>query len=257
MDEQWFDEFALDWRLEGRAHRTVELYVRDLRKFFVEYPEPTLGNAKEWLAATGSRSVQRKRAQALRAFGKWATGTGLAGLEWMQRVPLVSEVILPQQTAVESDYLAALTRVRSLRDRAVIELLWSCGLRRSELAALRVEDVDIEGGFVVVRQAKSRKPRIAPLSPSATRALRHLTRVREEGALLGLSSNGIRLLLSRLGAPSAHAWRRGWAVRALGSGVSETSVRAAAGWTSGAMVSRYTKALSESLAIEEFRRIWS
>ena len=44
--------------------------------------------------------------------------------------------------------------------------------------------------------------------------------------------------------PSAHAWRRGWAVQALRSGVSETSVRAAAGWSSGAMVARYTRALS-------------
>ena len=61
----------------------------------------------------------------------------------------------------------------------------------------------------------------------------------------------------RLGAPSAHAWRRGWAVQALRSGVSETSVRAAAGLSSGAMVARYTSALSEELAIDEFQRCWS
>jgi integrase len=60
-----------------------------------------------------------------------------------------------------------------------------------------------------------------------------------------------------LGAPSAHAWRRGWAVQALRSGVSETSVRAAAGWSSGAMVARYTRALSGELAVEEFQRRWS
>ena len=41
-----------------------------------------------------------------------------------------------------------------------------------------------------------------------------------------------------IGVPSAHAWRRGWAVQALRNGVSETSVRAAAGWSSGAMVAR-------------------
>jgi hypothetical protein len=35
-----------------------------------------------------------------------------------------------------------------------------------------------------------------------------------------------------------------------------TSVRAAAGWSSGAMVARYTSALSGELAVEEFRRIW-
>jgi len=56
--------------------------------------------------------------------------------------------------------------------------------------------------------------------------------------------------------PSAHAWRRGWAVQALRSGVSETSVKAVAGWSSGAMVARYTLALSGELAVEEFRRTW-
>ena len=72
-----------------------------------------------------------------------------------------------------------------------------------------------------------------------------------------MTSNAIRLCLNRLEAPSAHAWRRGWAVRALRAGVSETSVKAAAGWSSGAMVSRYTKMLSGELALEEFSRCWA
>jgi hypothetical protein len=38
--------------------------------------------------------------------------------------------------------------------------------------------------------------------------------------------------------------------------VSETSVRAAAGWLSGAMVARYNRALSGELAVEEFLRSW-
>jgi len=50
--------------------------------------------------------------------------------------------------------------------------------------------------------------------------------------------------------------RRGWAVESLRKGVSESSVRAVAGWSSGAMVARYTRALSGELAVEEFQRIW-
>jgi integrase len=61
---------------------------------------------------------------------------------------------------------------------------------------------------------------------------------------------------SSIGARSAHAWRRGWAVQALRNGVSETSARAAAGWTSGAMVYRYVNVLSDHLAITEFQRSW-
>jgi hypothetical protein len=71
-----------------------------------------------------------------------------------------------------------------------------------------------------------------------------------------MTGNAIRLRLQRMDIPSAHAWRRGWAVQALRNGVSETSVRAAAGWSSGAMVARYTSALSGEIAVEEFKRSW-
>ena len=42
-------------------------------------------------------------------------------------------------------------------------------------------------------------------------------------------------------------------MHALRSGVSQTSVQAAAGWSSGAMVTRYTAAVSGELAISEFK----
>jgi len=84
---------------------------------------------------------------------------------------------------------------------------------------------------------------------------KHLGR-RTQCSLFGMTPNAVHLLLQRLHAPSAHAWRRGWAVQALRSGDSETSVRAAAGWSSGAMVARYTRALSGELSVEEFQRSW-
>jgi integrase len=74
--------------------------------------------------------------------------------------------------------------------------------------------------------------------------------------ILNMTGNAIRLRLNKMGVPSAHAWRRGWAVQALRNGVSETSVKAAAGWSSGAMVARYTRALSGEIAVEEFQKSW-
>ena len=52
-----------------------------------------------------------------------------------------------------------------------------------------------------------------------------------------------------------YKWR-GWAVESLGRGVSEHSMRAAAVWSSGAMVARYTRARSSELAVAEFSRAW-
>jgi integrase len=254
MFTDFLDEFRLDWELSGKAHRTVELYSRDLHSFLTGYPKPTLADAKAWLASTDSLTVRRKRGQALRAFASWCGHNAVSGLEWASQLPLAVEPVRPQQTATEADYRAALAAATTVRDRAVIELLWSSGLRRNELASLTIEDVDLYGGFVVVRTSKTGKPRVAPLSASAVLAVRRLIRGRDNGSLLGLSGNAIRLLLQRLGAPSAHAWRRGWAAEALRRGVSEASLRAAAGWSSGDMVTRYVQAFSEELALAEFRR---
>jgi integrase/recombinase XerD len=171
-------------------------------------------------------------------------------------VPLAKETMRPQITVTDFDYKKAVCAATTMRDKALIEVLWSCGLRRSEIARLEVSDVNFSEGFLVIHTSKTGKPRIAPLSPPARHALRKHIGKRTQGSLFGMTTNAIRLCLQRLGAPSAHAWRRGWAVQALRSGVSETSVRAAAGWSSGAMVARYTRALSGELAVEEFQRIW-
>lgn len=257
MDKSLFEEFRLDWRLAGKAERTANDYVRALQDFLLAQPEPTLVGAKEWIASTTSNVVRRKRGQAIRAFGKWATQHGYDVFPWWCQVPLAREVQMPQETVVEAVYKESLGRAVSLRDRALIEVLWSCGLRRSEIAKLEIEDVNLVEGFLIVRTSKTGKPRIAPLSPSARHGLRKHIGKRTQGLLFGMTTNAIRLCLQRLSAPPAHAWRRGWAVQALRSGVSETSVRAAAGWSSGAMVARYTRALSGELAVDEFQRIWN
>ena len=130
---------------------------------------------------------------------------------------------------------------------------WSTGLRVSEIARLSRDDVNLSDRFVVVRTSKTGKPRLAPLSDQACRLIRrHQTQA--DGRLLGMSSNAIQQLMKRLDAPSPHAWRRGWAVYALKRGISQVSVQTAAGWSSGAMVTRYTAAMSSELAVQEFTR---
>jgi integrase/recombinase XerC len=58
-----------------------------------------------------------------------------------------------------------------LRDRAILEVLYSAGLRVSELAGLNASDLDLPGGTLRVR-GKGRRERIAPIGSFATRALK-------------------------------------------------------------------------------------
>lgn len=64
------------------------------------------------------------------------------------------------------------------RDRAMLEVLYASGLRASELTALRLGDVDLDEGVLLVR-GKGARERIAPLGGPASRVLRrYLEQVR-------------------------------------------------------------------------------
>lgn len=52
----------------------------------------------------------------------------------------------------------------NIKHRAMLSLIYSCGLRRSELLHLRIKDIDSKRQLIVVRRAKGKKDRIVPLS---------------------------------------------------------------------------------------------
>lgn len=66
-----------------------------------------------------------------------------------------------------------------LRDRAILEVLYSCGLRKSELIGLTLDALDLDDGRVSVWGAKGEKDRVVPIGKAATVLLRqYLTNVR-------------------------------------------------------------------------------
>lgn len=70
---------------------------------------------------------------------------------------------------------------QGLRDRAMLELLYSTGLRRAEMANLRRYDVDLSRLVVFVREGKGRKDRVVPLGARAARWLdRYLIEARPQ-----------------------------------------------------------------------------
>jgi site-specific recombinase XerD len=66
-----------------------------------------------------------------------------------------------------------------LRDRAVLEVLYSAGLRIGELMRLELRDVDLTGGVIFVRQGKGKKDRVVPTGQIAcTLMSRYIREVR-------------------------------------------------------------------------------
>ena len=60
----------------------------------------------------------------------------------------------------------------NIKHKTMLSLIYSCGLRRSELINLRIADIDSKRGLVIIRQSKGKKDRIVPLSPKILEMLR-------------------------------------------------------------------------------------
>jgi len=93
-----------------------------------------------------------------------------------------------------------------VRDRALLEILYSTGMRRAELAALRIPDWNRERGSIAIRQGKGGRDRVVPIGMRATTWLdRYLASVRpslalepDEGTLF-LTDYGEAFLKNRMG----------------------------------------------------------
>jgi integrase/recombinase XerD len=60
----------------------------------------------------------------------------------------------------------------NIKHKAALSLIYSCGLRRSELLNLKLKDVDSKRNLLLIRNAKGKKDRIAPLSGKIVDLLR-------------------------------------------------------------------------------------
>lgn len=75
--------------------------------------------------------------------------------------------------------------IRSRTMRAIILLLATAGLRISEALHLTLEDVDLEGEVLSIRQSKFRKSRLVPLSKGTANAMRYYRQLRDAVAPIG------------------------------------------------------------------------
>ena len=72
-----------------------------------------------------------------------------------------------------------LSRPEGIRDKAIIEMLYSCGLRVSELCNLKISDLYLEEGYLRVH-GKGRKERLVPIGQKAIRDLRAWFVIRQD-----------------------------------------------------------------------------
>jgi integrase/recombinase XerD len=106
-------------------------------------------------------------------------------------------------TANEAEQIINIPNVTTnpgLRDRAILETLYSTGIRRMEVCNLRLYDVDYDRGTIMVRQGKGQKDRIVPIGERALAWIeRYVNEVRP--TLEAGDTEGNTLYLTDLGKP--------------------------------------------------------
>ncbi len=147
----------------------------------------------------------------------------------------------PRRDAVDKE-LAALEGEGplQLRNRALVELVYSAGLRSAEAVGLDLADVDFEQELVHVRSGKGGKDRVVPLGEEAAHwAARYLREARPELArgaadALFLSVNGRRLDTSTLRrvVPHPHRLRHAFATHLLEGGADLRTIQELLGHSS-------------------------
>lgn len=180
-----YAEFLRD--VKGRAPATVKGYRSDLLDFAQVVPELggcTLMAMRSWLGETAvrgaSRSTMARRTAALKGFSRWLQRGG-----YLER-DLAAKLIVPKrghtlptvlsETAAEEMIASTDTdttgpgNAESLRDAAILELLYATGVRVGELTGITLADIALDRHTVRVT-GKGNKQRVVPFGQRARAAL--------------------------------------------------------------------------------------
>jgi len=181
------------------------LRARDVTRPIVERYQRHLFYARKKDGRPLAATTQYGHLVIVRNFFRWLTRGGfllanpaseLLLPKLPQRLP---QAILSPEEAEGVLAQPDVSTVAGLRDRAMLEVLYSSGLRRMELAALRLFDVNASHGTVWVRQGKGRKDRVVPIGERALAwVLKYADDVRPK--LAGAHDEGV-LFLGDAGEP--------------------------------------------------------
>ena len=185
-----------------------------------------------------SVASQRAKLVPLRSFFKWLTRSGelsanpASEIELPRRIRRLPGFVLTAEEAERVMSLADTSTPVGLRDRAMMEVLYSTGIRRMELGRLAVGDIDHDRAVMLIRMGKGGKDRLIPIG---TRALhwvqQYLDRARVQLAWNAMEST---LFLSNFGGPLNACW--------LSTTVAQYVERAQLGKHGGCHLFRHTMA---------------
>ncbi len=209
------------WLEDGLSPRSLESYRRDLGQFGVwlakaggHLAEAGAGDIQQFLAdrtlrqGVAARSLARQLS-ALKRYYRWLLRQGRRGDDPTLNIEAPRLPRLLPKSLSEDDVEALLNapdvaEPLGLRDRAMLELLYACGLRVSELTGLPLSAVGLREGVVRV-MGKGAKERLAPLGEMAAEWLERYLAEARPVLLAGRTSDAL-FVTARAGAMTRQAF---------------------------------------------------
>ncbi len=269
---------------KGRSPKTIDNYGRYLQRFVAyskikepgEVTEQMIREYRVWLNRQNGTKVGRnmetmkRRTQnyyliALRAFLKFLRKRGIESVS-PERIELakVGDRSLDLITEAELNRLLSAPDIKTpqgMRDRAILELLFSTGLRVSELCSLSTDDVDLSRDEFSIR-GKGDKVRVVFLTDAAKRCIKEYLASRKDmddamfvqygknvkkAKELRLTVRGVQRLVKHYATKAGitrkvtpHVIRHSFATDLLGNGADIRSVQALLGHANIATTQIYT-----------------
>lgn len=259
-----FNDYLLANRYSENSRRS---YIDAIRVFFRFYHDRTpssicnedvaVFNRAYILANNFSRSYQNQIISAIKLFYKRIDSKlDLRGLERPMKEHKLPNVLSKEEVR---KILSALT---NLKHRSMLSMLYACGLRRSELLKLRVQDINYERGVLHILQAKGNKDRIVPIGEKMMRMLQQyceyyrpqywLFEGQKEGA--PYSPKSLEKVLKKATtlagiskAVSPHWLRHSYATHLLEDGISLRHIQELLGHSSSKTTEIYTHVTTKSI----------
>jgi len=282
-------------RRKDASPRTVRAYRIDLEQFVGYFTPPASAPpplreidrlaVREWMsdrfAGGATKSTVARKLAAVRSFFQFLVKEGALSSNPARLVstPKLPKNLPPVRTAEEMNRLVDSVAPsggndrfpdKIVRDRAIFELLYGCGLRLAELEGLNLEDFDWRERWIRVR-GKGRKEREVPFGAKAAEALERYLEVRKKalpvnhdepalllhrwgGKLRRLTARSIERIVKRyamaLSGDSSlhpHTLRHAFATHLLGDGADLRAIQELLGHANLSTTQKYTQLSLEQL----------
>ena len=147
-----------------------------------------------------------------------------------------------------------------IRDRAAISLLADSGARRSEIVAIKTNDVDLEKNCIKVMGKGNKEGYLIFGEATKAHILRHLEENNPTSTLFDLDTEGLKTVLRRLHVRTgikcnAHSFRRTFATESVRNGMNLFHVQSLLGHSSLTMTRIYAEQVNSEDAIKAYRAV--